>query len=82
VTGDGREKTVCKVRGKTFNYNASKLVHINVIRDVILRENKGNEPTLVNVHTEKKIKRMRKWAEPTQFLPKLKKNSTESRSLS
>jgi len=38
LNGDGREKTVCKVRG---------------IRFMILRENKGEEPSVVHVHTEK-----------------------------
>jgi len=56
-TGDGREKTVCKVRGITLIYNASKMVNYDVIRDMIL---KGDEPPVVNVHTEHKIKRKRK----------------------
>jgi len=37
LIGDGRENTVCKVRGITFNYIASKLVNFDVIRDMILR---------------------------------------------
>jgi len=49
------EKTVCKVRGMTLNYNASKLVNFASIRDMILRT--GND--VVNVHTERKIKRKR-----------------------
>ena len=52
------EKTVCKVRGITLNYSASKLVNFEVIRDMILAT--GDEPTTVNVHIEKKIKRKRK----------------------
>jgi len=45
VTGDDREKTVCKVRGKTLNYRASKLVKFGVIRDMILRGT-GRKPRL------------------------------------
>ena len=60
LTGDGREKTECKLRGINLNYNASKLVNCDDIRNMILRGNKGDEPTLVNVHTEKKVKRKRK----------------------
>jgi len=37
---------VRKVRGITLNYNASKMVNFEVIRDMILRGNKGNEPPL------------------------------------
>ena len=55
VTGDSQ--TVCKVTGITLNYNASKLVNFEVIRDIILRGKKGDESYVVNVHTEKKIKR-------------------------
>ena len=51
-------KRVCKVRGITLNYNASRLVNFDAIRDVIL--GKGREPNVLNVHTEKKIKRKRK----------------------
>jgi len=47
------KKTVCKVRGITLNYNASKLVKFESIRDMILRT--GDD--VVNVHTERKIKR-------------------------
>jgi hypothetical protein len=36
------------------------LINFEVIRDMILRGNKGDEPTAVNVHTEKKIERKRK----------------------
>jgi len=54
------EKTVCKVRGIYLNYNASGMVNFEVIRDMILRGNKGDELIVVNVHTEKKIKRNRK----------------------
>jgi hypothetical protein len=45
---------VCKVRGITVNYIASKLVNFDVIRDMILR---ANESEKVKVHTENKIKR-------------------------
>jgi len=59
-TGGEVEKTVCKVRGITLNYNASKLVNIERIKDMILRS--GDEPSVINVHTEKRIKRKRKVA--------------------
>jgi len=36
------------------------MVKFDVFKDVILSGNKGVEPTVVNVHTEKKIKRKRK----------------------
>ena len=54
------QKTVCKVRGITLNYNASQLVNFDKIKDFILRgdERKEEEET-VTVHTEKKIKRKR-----------------------
>ena len=60
LTGDGREKTVCKVRGITLSYYASNMVDFEVIRDMILRENKGDENSVVKVHTEINIKRKRK----------------------
>ena len=47
-------KQVFKVRGIKLNYNASRLVNFDVIRDVILKEGPA-----VTVHTEHKIKR--KW---------------------
>jgi hypothetical protein len=49
-------KTVCKVRGITLNYSASHLVNFTVIRDMVLK----GVPDVVNVKTEKKIKRKRK----------------------
>ena len=49
------EKTICKVLGITLNYNASKLVNFERIRDMILRT--GDD--IVNVHTDRKIKRKR-----------------------
>ena len=55
VTEEKKEKTVCKVRGITLNSNASKLVNFESIRDMILRT--GDD--VVNVHTERKIKRNR-----------------------
>ena len=55
VTEGGGVKTVCKVRGITLNYNASKLVNFESIRDMILRTGDA----VVNVHTERKIKRKR-----------------------
>jgi len=51
------EKTVCKFRGVSLNYNASRLVNFEDIRDMILGT---GEPTVVNIHTEKKIKLKRK----------------------
>jgi len=56
-TVTGASQTVCKMRGTSSNYSASKLVNIDVIRDMIL---KGDEPPFVNVHTQNKIKRKRK----------------------
>jgi hypothetical protein len=50
-----KRKTVCKVRGITLNYNASRLVNFDVIRDMILKKKEEN----VTVHTAKKIKRKR-----------------------
>jgi len=44
------------VTGISLNY-ASKMVNFEVIRDMIPRGNKGDEPTVVNVRTDKKIKR-------------------------
>ena len=48
--------TVCNVRGIPLNYSASKLVNFRVIRDMILN---GDEPSVINVHTEHKNKRKR-----------------------
>jgi hypothetical protein len=58
LDGDGRTKTACKVMGITLNYNASKMVNFEVIRDMILV--RMGEEAAVNVHTEKKIKRKMK----------------------
>jgi hypothetical protein len=55
ITNEG-EKTVCKFRGITLNYHASKLVNFEVIKAIILGE---GEP-VVNVHTEHKVKRKRR----------------------
>ena len=56
-------KTLCKVRGITLNYNASKLVNFERFKDIIFRS--GDEyQTIVNVHTEKKIKRKRNGISP------------------
>jgi len=55
ITNEG-EKTVCKVRGITLNYHASKLVNFEVIKAMIL----GQGESVVNVHTEHKIKRKRR----------------------
>ena len=55
VTEGGEVKTVCKVRGITLNYNASKLVNFESIRDMILRT--GDD--VLHVHTERMIRRKR-----------------------
>jgi hypothetical protein len=54
TTGD--HDTVCKFRGLTLNYSASRLVNFAVMRDMILV---GTDSDLVTVHTEHKIKRKR-----------------------
>ena len=48
---------MCKVRGISLNYFASQLVNFEVITDMILRVNKGDEAAVVNVHRGEKIKR-------------------------
>ena len=50
------EKTVCKVRGITLNYHASKLVNFELNKAMIL----GQSESVVNVHTYHKIKRKRR----------------------
>jgi len=55
MTGGTGEKTVCKVRGINLNYNASKLVNFERIKERIMRS-EGEPKTVVNVHTEKKMK--------------------------
>jgi hypothetical protein len=52
----GERESVCKVRGRTLNYSASKLVNFDETHDMILRGDESNE---VMVHTEHKIKRKR-----------------------
>ena len=37
LTWESREQTVCKVRGINLNYNSSKMVNFEVIRDMMLR---------------------------------------------
>jgi len=39
------EKTICKVRGITLNYNASRLVNFELIRDIILVPVRGGGST-------------------------------------
>jgi len=46
-------KTVCKVRGITFNYSASQLVNFEKIKDIIM----SKDDETVIVRTENKIKR-------------------------
>jgi hypothetical protein len=52
----GEQRTVCKVRGITLNYNASQIVNFEIIREMVLNRD-PNET--ITVHTEKKIKRKR-----------------------
>ena len=52
----GAEKTICKVRGITLNYNASQLVNFETIREMIL---KADEKETIVVYTQSKIKRKR-----------------------
>jgi hypothetical protein len=54
ITNEG-EITLCKVRGITVNYHASKLVNFEVIKSMILGQGES-----VNVHTKHKIKRKRR----------------------
>jgi len=77
MTGDRREKTMCKVRDKNLNYNASKIINFDVIGYMILKGKKGDEPSVVNVHMENKIKRKRNGAELYQLSPNPKKNYIE-----
>jgi len=67
-TVTGASKTVCKVRVRTLNYSTSKLVNIDINRDMILKGNTGNEPPFINVHTQNKIKRKRKGAGTVSFV--------------
>jgi len=76
--GDGREKTVCKVRGKTFNYIVINMLNLEVFRDMILRGNNGDEPSVVNVHTENEIKRKRNRAEEDLLITKPMINNIQS----
>jgi len=48
-----KARKLCKVRGITLNFQASKLVNFQVFRAMILEQ---GEP-IVNVHTEHKFKR-------------------------
>jgi len=59
MTGGRSEKREFEVKNINLNYNASKLVNFERIRYMILRT--VDEPqTVVNVHTEKKIKPKKK----------------------
>jgi hypothetical protein len=55
-TATGQRNTVCKVRGITLNYSASRLVNFDVMRDIILRvvESDG-----IMINTEHKFKSKR-----------------------
>ena len=55
-TVTGKRKHVCKVRGITLNFNASRLVNFDVTKDMIL----GKEERIVTVHSDQKVKRKRK----------------------
>jgi hypothetical protein len=55
ITNEG-EKPVCKVRDITLNYRASKLVNFEVIKAILLEQGES----VLNVHTEHKIKRKRR----------------------
>jgi len=68
---------VCKIRGLTLNYKALKFLNFVAIRDMILRGNNGEEDTVVNVHSKKKIKGKRKVEEPYRLSPNPKKSYTE-----
>jgi hypothetical protein len=52
----GEQKTVCKVRGITLNYNTLQLVNFDAIKNMIL--NRDIKET-ITVHTARKIKRQR-----------------------
>lgn len=53
------DKTVCKVRGITFNYTSSQPLNFIGIRDMILRGREREQHELL-VHTEKKVKRKKR----------------------
>jgi hypothetical protein len=53
IPATGERDTVCKVRGITLNYGASRLVNFDALRDLILG---GNDSDRVTIHTEHKIK--------------------------
>jgi hypothetical protein len=55
--GSGNVQTVCKLRGFTVNYNASRLVNFDVIKNMTLN---GGHGDTVTVHTDKKIKRKKR----------------------
>jgi len=58
--GTGAEKTVCKVRGITLKYNASKLVNFERIKDMILRSGDEHQ-TVVNVTQRRKLNGRERW---------------------
>jgi len=70
-------QTVYNVRGIYLNSYASNLVKFEVISNMILEGNKGNESTMVNVHNEKKNKRTKKGSELYLLLTNMKINCIE-----
>ena len=54
ITDEG-EKTVCKVRGICLIYHAKHFVSFQIIRAMNLEQREN----VVNVHTERKIKRIK-----------------------
>ena len=54
MPGGRGEKTVCKVRAINLNYNASKLVNFERIKEMILSSGDVLQ-TVVNVHTWNKL---------------------------
>ena len=50
---------MCKLKGITLNYYASKMVNFDVTRDIFLTGNVADVPSVVNVHRDNKVKRRR-----------------------
>ena len=77
TTSTGSRITLCKVRGITLNYNASRLVNFDVIKDIIMKQG-----PVVTVHTEHKIKRKRKSGQGSVSIITEPEDKIESRSSS